>query len=311
MGNAFSSVDKGSICGAGRVDQVGLAVSREPHTHEGAPIGEPLRTPAAALPRDFSSALRFHELPSDILVRVSHHLAARDVFNLAAVSTSTRHVATSDVCWRHHIDSAFIPAGFSAYEMAKGMGHHLVNGDGGILRPSGQGLVQFTHEGESRPGSVRVVIPPGNRTVAHLEEGQADLDLGVPAFQLGSANWVRFRDLETPGRNTLALRGVCWLDVQSEFKDLPPGKWVFSWHVRFRTEDGAWKHEFELEFSVEAFAADGSLVRTAYFGRPFLNREGLKRDWLRHDVSMEVREGESAIVLSAYHKVCIGSALYS
>lgn len=252
-------------------------------------------------PESASPGLTLETLPGDIVVQVCRHLSTRDTFQLAAVSSQTRQAATSDMCWAYRIPPAFVTSEKGPYRMAV----EIANSGGlGIPFSEGRTRLLFVEDGDSRPGSLRVEIPPGNRSVAHFVGDNANVDPYDPAVGTGildSMHWCRHRDINTPGRNTLELKAVCWLDVQSAFTSLPPGNWTFSWHVRFLAR--ALRLELELDFSISTFREDGSAGRTVDFGRPFLDRPDLHRDWLRHDVSFDVLEDETTVVLCLRHTV--------
>lgn len=130
----------------------------------------------------------------------------------------------------------------------------------------GQTRLFFTEEGDVRPGKVRKAAPPGILTVAHLEVGN---------FQGSSVDyWNRGVEALVPGATYLELLSVCWLDVESVFHGLPPGGYVFSWHLIFPTKalpclSFLSASERHLEFTISTIMSDGTAGRSVSFGAPF------------------------------------------
>lgn len=177
-------------------------------------------------------------LSPDILVSICTHLNPRDRVALSAACRHFRKVVTSDDCWRSLLSPNLADHAEPLHDQAHRIGS--ASRTAPFRRRSDGAAITFVRAAKvchpnlrSRAGDlrsdecIRVAVPPGNKSVAHLPQ---DSD--------ANQYWVRFSSNEAPGQSVLKLRRVCWLSVVSELGSLPKGDHYVAFNFRVSTRRG-------------------------------------------------------------------------
>jgi F-box domain len=160
------------------------------------------------------------QLTPDAVFSIFTYLSPKDRFALASVCWHFREVVKSDTCWRTVLPPIVADHSEPLHTQAQQV--RDASRTSPFRRIRDDAVVSFPSSLEmtAESGHVRVSVPPGNDSGAHM-----------PAGTEKNMYWSRYSS--SSGASILFLQLVCWLHVVTTFKHLPAGSHTLAWNVKF------------------------------------------------------------------------------